>query len=84
MAKITAYAWASGLIEFGQTLPNGALPIITGEENRIRDLIDINARHSRSGNELLVPGVPEASNQHEGCNALMRFTDLITREYIEK
>ena len=84
MAKITAYAWASGLIEFGQTLPNGALPIITGEENRIRDLIDINARHSRSGNELLVPGVPEASNQHEGCKALMRFTDLITREYIEK
>lgn len=46
MAKITAYAWASGLIEFGQTLPDGALPIITGEENRIRDLIDINARHS--------------------------------------
>ncbi|HAU4627534.1 TPA: host nuclease inhibitor protein, partial [Citrobacter freundii] len=29
-------------------------------------------------------GVLEASNQHEGCNALMRFTDLITREYIEK
>ncbi|AYL56276.1 TPA: host nuclease inhibitor protein [Citrobacter freundii] len=84
MAKITAYAWASGLIEFGQTLPDGALPIITGEENRIRDLIDIHARHSRAGSGLLVPGVPEASNQHEGCNALMRFTDLITREYIEK
>ena len=84
MAKITACAWASGLIEFGRTLPDGALPIITGEENRIRDLIDIHARHSRAGSELLVPGVPEASNQHEGCNALMRFTDLITREYIEK
>lgn len=27
MAKITAYAWASGLIEFGQTLPDGAYPL---------------------------------------------------------
>ena len=39
MAKITAYAWASGLIELGQTLPDGALPIITGEEKRIRDFL---------------------------------------------
>lgn len=30
--KITAYAWASGLIEFGETFPDGALPVITGEE----------------------------------------------------
>ena len=84
MAKVTAYAWASGLIEFGQTLPNGALPIITGEENRIRDLIDIHARQSRAGSELHVPGDTEASNQQEGCKVLMRFTDHITREYIEK
>lgn len=27
---ITAYCWASGLIEFGNTLPEGALPIVTG------------------------------------------------------
>ncbi|HEM6672529.1 TPA: host nuclease inhibitor protein [Citrobacter koseri] len=84
MAKIIAYAWASGLIELGPELPDGALPIITGEENRIRDLINIWARHSRTGEQLLVPGVPEAQNQHEGCNALMTFTETITREYLEK
>ncbi|HDS8578232.1 TPA: host nuclease inhibitor protein [Klebsiella variicola] len=82
--KITAYAWASGLIEFGQQLPDGALPILTGDEQRVRELIDIWARHSRTCDQLLVPGVPEATNQHEGCNALMKFSDRITREYLEK
>lgn len=84
MAKITAYAWASGLIEFGHQLPDGALPIISGEENRVRELIDIWARHSRTGDQLLVPGVPEASSQREGCDAMMKFTDHVTREYLEK
>lgn len=84
MAKITAYAWASGLIEFGAKVPEGALPIISGEGVRVRELIDVWARHSRTTDQLLVPGVPEAASQHEGCNALMKFTDLVTREYLEK
>lgn len=84
MAKITAYAWASGLIEFGIQTPKGALPIISGEEVRVRELIDIWARQSRTNDQLLVPGVPEASSQHEGCDALIKFTDQITREYLEK
>lgn len=45
-SKITAYAWESGLIEFGQQLPDGALPIITGENEKVRELIDLWARHS--------------------------------------
>ncbi|HFS8942382.1 TPA: host nuclease inhibitor protein [Enterobacter roggenkampii] len=83
-SKIRAYAWASGLIEFGQKLPEGALPIITGEAKQVRELIDIWARHSRTSDQLLVPGVPEAANQQEGCDALIKFCDLITREYLEK
>ncbi|CAM4196721.1 hypothetical protein PLGE761_15650 [Pluralibacter gergoviae] len=83
-AKITAYAWASGLIEFGRNYPEGALPIVTGDERRVRELIDIWARHSRTNEQLLVPGVPEADNQHEACSALIRFTDLVTKEYLEK
>ena len=38
--KITAYAWASGLIEFGDVFPDGALPIITGEEESVREIIE--------------------------------------------
>jgi len=83
-AKITAYAWASGLIEFGNKLPDGALPIISGDELRIRELIDVWARHSRTNEQLLVPGVPEANNQHDACTALMKFVEIITAEYLEK
>lgn len=82
--KITAYAWASGLIEFGHEVPDGALPIISGNELRVRELIDVHARHSRISEQLLVPGVPEANNQYDGCTALIKFTEIITAEYLEK
>ena len=82
--KITAYAWASGLIEFGETFPDGALPIITGEEKRVREIIEVRARHSRTSEQMLVPGVPEADNQHDACDALIRFTAIVTKEYVEK
>ncbi|HGW8460470.1 TPA: host nuclease inhibitor protein [Klebsiella pneumoniae] len=81
--KITAYAWASGLIEFGRTLPDGALPIITGEEKRVREIIEVRARHSRTNEQMLVPGVPEANNQHDACDALIHFTEIVTKEYVE-
>lgn len=81
MAKITAYAWASGLIEFGAVTPDGALPILSGEETRVRGLIEDMARHSRNSDQLLVPGIPEAPRQYEGLDALIKFTDLIQRQY---
>nr|WP_156964243.1 host nuclease inhibitor protein [Trabulsiella guamensis] len=81
--KITAYAWASGLIEFGKVVPDGAVPVITGDESRVRELIGVWARHSRVSDQLLVPGVPEAPDQHEGMDALIKFTNHITREYVE-
>ncbi|EOX0566355.1 host nuclease inhibitor protein [Klebsiella pneumoniae] len=82
--KVTAYSWASGLIEFGETYPDGALPIITGEEKRVREIIEVRARHSRTNQQLIVPGVPEADNQHDACSALIRFTEIVTKEYVEK
>ncbi|EAO1206261.1 host nuclease inhibitor protein [Salmonella enterica] len=73
MKHIVAYAWASGLIEFGTVCPDGALPVMVGREKLVRDSIDVLARHSRTNNDLYVPGVPEAANQDEGMNALLRF-----------
>ncbi|EBR4567284.1 host nuclease inhibitor protein [Salmonella enterica] len=69
---ITAYCWASGLIEFGNTLPEGTLPIIVGEEKQVRDVVGVLARHAYNG-DLLVPGIPEAADQNEACEALERF-----------
>ncbi|EBW5286822.1 host nuclease inhibitor protein [Salmonella enterica] len=69
---ITAYCWASGLIEFGHTLPEGALPIVTGSEKQVRDVVEVLARHAYNG-DLLVPGIPEAVSQDEAHEALVRF-----------
>ena len=74
MSKIVAFAWASGLIGFASECPDGALPIMTGDEATVRDAVDVLARHSRTNTDLFVPGVPEAQSQSEGMRALCRFT----------
>ncbi len=78
MKTLTAYAWASGLIEFTtpkrrKSVPCGALPIITGPSKAVRDVIECMARLSYQ-NKPLVPGVPEADNQTSACDALIAFT----------
>ncbi|ELU6656796.1 host nuclease inhibitor protein [Salmonella enterica] len=73
---ITAYCWASGLIEFGNTLPEGALPIVTGSEKQVREVVEVLARHAYNG-DLLVPGIPEAADQNEAREALERFCSAI-------
>ncbi|ENM5400920.1 host nuclease inhibitor protein [Salmonella enterica] len=77
---ITAYCWASGLIEFGHTLPEGALPIVTGSEKRVREEVGVLARHAYNG-DLLVPGIPEAASQNEACEALVRFSRVIHERF---
>lgn len=75
-STITAYCWASGLIEFGNTLPEGALPIVTGSKKNVRDVVEVLARHAYNG-DLLVPGIPEAADQNEACEALIRFSRVV-------
>ncbi|ELK8448815.1 host nuclease inhibitor protein [Salmonella enterica] len=72
-STIMAYCWASGLIEFGNALPEGALPIVTGNEKQVRDVVTVLARHAYNG-DLLVPGVPEAESMNEYREALFRFS----------
>lgn len=87
---IRAYCYASGLIEFGRSIPNGALIIARGPAKQLREFIETQARHGYRtrkvrgrvtkipGTEyLLVPGVPEAPNQIVGGNALRQWCDWI-------
>lgn len=77
---ITAYCFASGHIDFGTTLPEGAIALAKGEETIVRDIISVSARLSRYDNEtLFVPGVPEAANQREGIVAVARFIQWIAK-----
>lgn len=71
---ITAYCFSSGHIDFGATLPEGAIALATGEEKTVRDIITGNARVSLHDKKtLFVPGVPEALNQREGITAVAQF-----------
>lgn len=71
---IQAYCWASGLIEFGLSVPEGALGFTQGrDERKLRDLVTVRARHAYDGVTLLVPGVPEAEDGEAALAALKRF-----------
>lgn len=78
-----SFAWAAGLIEFGDTLPDGALPIATAaneqQARKMRESVEVLARHGKgpSKGKLLVPGIPEAANQREAMKALQRFAKLV-------
>lgn len=77
---ITAYCFASGHIDFGVTLPEGAIALATGEEKTVREIITGSARLSRHDNEtLFVPGVPEAENQRDGITAVANFIQWLAK-----
>ncbi|EAV2253203.1 host nuclease inhibitor protein [Salmonella enterica] len=80
---LIAYAWASGLIEFGTKLPDGALPVASScNEKALTETIEVLARHGYKKGELLVPGIPEAGNQNEARIALTRFNFLVEQSLL--
>lgn len=70
-----AYCWASGQIDFGRRIPDGALPIARGRAKAVRDYVEVRARHAYDGHTLLVPGIPEAPNQTVALDALHAWLD---------
>ena len=54
METIVAYCWRSGLIEFGQSCPKGALPLAEGEKEEIESAVSALATHSYN-DEYLIP-----------------------------
>lgn len=75
-----AYCFASGQIEFGARIPEGALPIAKGPRKALVDWMQGVARHAYDGETLLVPGIPEAQlDQDAALDALKRFTLWISK-----
>ncbi len=68
-----AYCWASGRIEFGRKLPDGALPVAKGPARALRADLQTTARHGYERGLLLVPGVPEAPTEDAAVDALVAF-----------
>lgn len=77
MAPMVAYCWASGLIEFSESPPPGAIKLAHGPKAFLEGAVKATARHGRGESEgkLLVPGVPEASNQQAASYALKMYQD---------
>jgi hypothetical protein len=94
------YCWASGLAQFGDSVPDGAILIDSRTEKQLEaEAVEIavmtkKANDDPEGNpmprnswkermtarmrigykgEMLVPGVPEAADQSEGVEALIKF-----------
>ena len=87
MTKITAYCWASGLIEFGTSCPDGAIILCKGEEAEIRELVDVLATHSRTSKALLIPkSMAWISAMHKkspdvethAFESMMRFKEMLS------
>ena len=72
-----AYAWATGLIEFGWYVPTGALELLSGETEMVKYKIHACARLSRDNEDWLVPGVPEAVTPEQKMQAMVRFVQII-------
>lgn len=54
MAQAKIYCWANGLLEIGPVCPEGALPLVSGEEKELKKALDGLATLSYAG-ENLVP-----------------------------
>ncbi|WP_137971890.1 host nuclease inhibitor protein [Pseudomonas sp. F(2018)] len=77
-ATTIAYCFASGHIQFGPSVPDGAIGIAKGEAQKVRDVIEVTARLSVYDNEtLFVPGIPEAASQRDGMVALARYIQFL-------
>ncbi|OGB58479.1 MAG: hypothetical protein A2503_10140 [Burkholderiales bacterium RIFOXYD12_FULL_59_19] len=74
---VHAWAWQSGLIEFGREVPEGAISFATGMDVPLRQRVDAVARHGQGKIEgkLLVPGVPEAETEKAKVETLYAWVN---------
>lgn len=72
MTPTIAFAWASGLLEFGEALPDGAIQVAAGPKSELKGVVMALARQGQGNSEgkLIVPGIPEAPDQTAAGDAL--------------
>lgn len=75
LSPFVAYCWQSGLIEFGDVVPDGAIQIASGPKSYLKGRIEVVARHGKgaSAGKLLVPGIPESETPRAALKALDKW-----------
>jgi hypothetical protein len=76
---VFAYAFRTGEIGFSSVMPKGALPIGRIDDKLTEESIRGCARHAWDGG-LLVPGVPEASDDLAALEAFKVWSARLTRK----
>lgn len=78
MAKITAFCWGTGLIQFGSEVPQGAHLIAAGPERALRKIISVLAVHGWDKPSLRVGDVAMATTPGEVAEGLKKFSERVT------
>jgi hypothetical protein len=68
-----AMCWRSGEIQVHPRMKKGAIAIAKGLPRKLREEMCGAARHAYDGQTLLVPGIPEADNDEQAFDALVKF-----------
>ena len=82
LSSFFAYCWQSGLIEFGDVVPDGAIQIASGPKCYLKARVEVVARHGIGASErkLLVPGIPESETPREALKALDKWLEWCAKQ----
>lgn len=73
-----AFCFRSGEIGFGEGTPEGALELCqSSHEELLKCIVEVNARHAKGSEILLVPGIPEAATDDIALDACIQFRELL-------
>lgn len=75
--KITVYVWRSGLIQFGETTPEGAIAVATGPKDILRPIVEVYATHCWDNVSFRVGNVATAESDVEAMSELEKWGDRI-------
>lgn len=74
-----AYCWRNGVIGFGSTLPEGALPLGRGPRKALAEIVSVLATHAYDGVTLKVGGVATADSDEEALGYVAWFRDEVAK-----
>ncbi|WP_339097248.1 hypothetical protein V6917_16585 [Pectobacterium brasiliense] len=79
--EITAYAWASGVIDFGCDVPEYASRILSGDREQVFKVINKIALTLPGSEKLVVSDMYCASSRRAAYQALSRFIKRANEAY---
>lgn len=74
-----AYCYRSGQVMIGDRVPKGAMELCRARSPRLREAVEVVARHAYDGKTLLVPGIPEAEDDTQALRAADHFREQLLK-----